>query len=643
MYYYYKIYNFVSSVFFLLSVLLLILNVKEINGFVYKVTSENKDRGSSWKYLTRFCFNEPPVNSVNVDYKKPEIKIIVKMKYYPGILILINWEDARAQAACARVECKQDVTWANYVKDSVTCNERKEITGIAGDRIDLPDLMYVYNYGDFDPRSNANNEVAFTYGFWNVQCHDPFSDNVKEWMDRKQSPNNVAELMKKQLQLQLEQNNNYNSTKYVEKKCIDNRAVYNTTIEFVGDTERWYYFSIGSCNEISDYPLLIDSLELSITNHGNSNNERMLSSNNYYLPSMLLTLGCIAILYTIVGSVFLHVYISIGKLHYLYLIIMVIIYIQDLATLSFLTISNPETHYDGINLADGNNYILILYRIFQSIAQSFLFLQILLIVAGWLIVKNKLKAKVRVIIAAMYGLYLILAIFNVVTDYSFYNPALHTQPYSNIFGISIAVYRSLVSIGIGIQGVYHARIYRYRQRLYGFITTVSIAWLNVISIMKFILISDWSPISVCSEQGFLDIGEHILDHLLLLMLMGLWVPNGYNLKRLRRFESVPKVHQRLTASYECCGCSTESDSEKRKKLIVVKIKDKKLFLQRTFSVLDKFEEGLKSVIENNNELNDMWGYDSNGDDNMMDGDEDDLDFDTNTEVGEDGWVEHKGE
>ena len=39
----------------------------------------------------------------------------------------------------------------------------------------------------------------------------------------------------------------------------------------------------------------------------------------------------------------------------------------------------------------------------------------------------------------------------------------------------------------------------------------------------------------------------------------------------------------------------------------------------------------------------MWGYDSNGDDNMMDGDEDDLDFDTNTEVGEDGWVEHKGE
>ena len=99
-------YNFVSSVFFLLSVLLLILNVKEINGFVYKVTSENKDRGSSWKYLTRFCFNEPPVNSVNVDYKKPEIKIIVKMKYYPGISILINWEDARAQAACARVECK---------------------------------------------------------------------------------------------------------------------------------------------------------------------------------------------------------------------------------------------------------------------------------------------------------------------------------------------------------------------------------------------------------------------------------------------------------------------------------------------------------------------------------------------------------
>ena len=119
-------YNFVSSVFFLLSVLLLILNVKEINGFVYKVTSENKDRGSSWKYLTRFCFNEPPVNSVNVDYKKPEIKIIVKMKYYPGISILINWEDARAQAACARVECKQDVTWANYVKDSVTCNERKD-------------------------------------------------------------------------------------------------------------------------------------------------------------------------------------------------------------------------------------------------------------------------------------------------------------------------------------------------------------------------------------------------------------------------------------------------------------------------------------------------------------------------------------
>ena len=125
--------------------------------------------------------------------------------------------------------------------------------------------------------------------------------------------------------------------------------------------------------------------------------------------------------------------------------------------------------------------------------------------------------------------------------------------------------------------------------------------------------------------------------------MGLWVPNGYNLKRLRRFESVPKVHQRLTASYDCCVCSTESDFEKRKKLIVVKIKDKKLFLQRTFSVLDKFEEGLKSVIENNNELNDMWGYDSNGDDNMMDGDEDDLDFDTNTEVGEDGWVEHKGE
>jgi hypothetical protein len=283
--------------------ILIICSHNLVYGFTYTANmgKENKGRGNSWKYLTRFCFSKPPVESVNPEYVNPKIEISLTMKYYPGTAILINWEDNRALAACSRAECKNDVTWSNFVKDTTTCRERKDITTIAGDIVKVPDLFKIYEFASFKAK-NHSNEVSYGFDYWDIKCLP----------EKKQSSSK-----------------NY-------RTCLNNVATYNTSIDFVGDTERWYYFSIASCNHNSDYPLLIDKLSISLTNHGLSANERLLSSNNYYLPTLLITLGCLAIVYTIVGSIFLHVYLQIRKLHYMFLILMLIIYIQDIATLAFL-------------------------------------------------------------------------------------------------------------------------------------------------------------------------------------------------------------------------------------------------------------------------------------------------------------------
>ena len=52
-------------------------------GFTYAANmgKENKGRGNSWKYLTRFCFSKPPIEAANPEYALPKIEISLKMKY----------------------------------------------------------------------------------------------------------------------------------------------------------------------------------------------------------------------------------------------------------------------------------------------------------------------------------------------------------------------------------------------------------------------------------------------------------------------------------------------------------------------------------------------------------------------------------
>jgi hypothetical protein len=287
---------------------------------------------------------------------------------------------------------------------------------------------------------------------------------------------------------------------------------------------------------------------------------------------------------------------------------------------------------------------MIFYRILQCISQSFLFLQVLLVVSGWLIVKNKLKSTVRVVIAGLYTIYLILGMFNIVVDYSFYNPAVNTQPYSNAFGISITIYRSVVSIFVVAQGIYHTAFYRSRKRLYVVITLISSLWLNTMGVLKLILFGNTGIISVCSIQSLLDCGEHIADHILILFLLTLWVPSKNNLKRLNRFDSVSKAHAFLV-------CSVNKNYEKKKKLSVnLRIAERDLFLTKTLSILNHFDIDLKSVIEKNNAFIEIFEYDSNGENSM---DDEDIDINAgdegmlslhdgqNRNIDDDGWIEQK--
>ena len=119
------------------------------HGFRYSIGEDFLNTGKSWLYLTRFCFSAKPDSALS--QLKPQINISLRIRVYPGAAILINWEDKRAQSACKRANCQQDVTWNNYVKDTTSCTDRRLITATSGDMIELPELDHVYRFGDYIP------------------------------------------------------------------------------------------------------------------------------------------------------------------------------------------------------------------------------------------------------------------------------------------------------------------------------------------------------------------------------------------------------------------------------------------------------------------------------------------------------------
>ena len=162
------------------------------------------------------------------------------------------------------------------------------------------------------------------------------------------------------------------------------------------------------------------------------------------------------------------------------------------------------------------------------------------------------------------------------------------------------------------------------------------------SVLKLILLNNTGNISVCSIQSFLDCGEHISDHILILFLLTLWIPSKYNLKRLNRFDSVSKARAVLV-------CSVKKTISK-KLSVNLRIAERNLFLTKTLSILNHFDIDLKSVIENNNAFIEIFEYDSNGENSM---DDEDIDINAgdegmlslhdgqNRNIDDDGWIEQK--
>ena len=161
--------------------------------------------------LTRFCFSAKPDSALS--QLKPQINISLRIRVYPGAAILLNWEDKRAQSACKRANCQQDVTWNNYVKDTTSCTDRRLITATSGDMIELPELDHVYRFGDYMPKSEEESLLAYKFNSWKIKClKDP---NVK-----------------------------------LGNRCKDDIATFEISLNYVDDTERWYFFSIGSCRRV---------------------------------------------------------------------------------------------------------------------------------------------------------------------------------------------------------------------------------------------------------------------------------------------------------------------------------------------------------------------------------------------------------
>ena len=584
-----------NGVFFLRIVCLLVSLCWHAHGFRYSIGEDFLNTGKSWLYLTRFCFSAKPDSALS--QLKPQINISLRIRVYPGAAILLNWEDKRAQSACKRANCQQDVTWNNYVKDTTSCTDRRLITATSGDMIELPELDHVYRFGDDTRKPEEEGLLAYKFNTWTIKClKDP---NVK-----------------------------------LGNRCKDDIATFETSLNYVDNKERWYFFSIGSCRESSDYPLILREMTIDIRNYGSSSAERLLSADTYYLPGLMWGKGAFAIVGTIAGSILLHVFLEMGRLHYTLLLPILMIYVDDFAVLFFLATANPESKFQALD--DEQSDLLFVYRILQCISNALLLLNTLLVVAGWIVTKNKLKASTRIAIAGAVTLYLVLQIFNVVADFATYNRGVITYRFENSFGIMVLIYRSILSLFVCAQGIYSIRKYRSQKYLCATIAFISTCWLNAIPILKLLMVMEAIFVPMCAIQGVIDWVEFVSDQFCTILFIFLWTPIKYNLKRIRRFNSVSKAHQTLLSV--CVKCDMSTSGSNKRETIVYRRTEKRLFMSRTLRILDTFDTKLKSVIGENAEINDLLGYTETQQKNITSHtDDDDAEFYHDEEE----WTEKK--
>ena len=86
-----------------------------------------------------------------------------------------------------------------------------------------------------------------------------------------------------------------------------------------------------------------------------------------------------------------------GHLHYTLLLPILMIYVDDFAVLFFLATANPESKFQALD--DEQSDLLFVYNILQCISNALMLLNTLLVAAGWIVTKNKLKASTRITIA----------------------------------------------------------------------------------------------------------------------------------------------------------------------------------------------------------------------------------------------------
>ena len=491
------------------------------HGFRYSVGDDFLSSGKSWLYLTQFCFSAKPDSSLLP--VKPQINISLGIKKYPGAAILINWEDKRAQSACKRANCQQDVSWNNYVKDTTSCTDRRLITATSGDLIELPILDNVYKFGEYTSKLEEEGLLVYTYNSWTIKC----------WKD---------------------------PTVKTGNRCKDNNATFEISLNYVDNKERWYFFSIGVCRASSDYPLMLSGLTIDIRNHGSSSAEQLLSADTYYLPGLMWSKGALAIIGTIAGSMLLHIFLEMGRLHYTLILPILTIYIEMILQFIFLGNGKSGIKFQAIN--DKQSNLLFVYRILQCISQALLLLNALLVAAGWIVTKNKLKASTRVKISGAVTLYLILQVFSVASDFANYNRGVIVYRFENSFGIMVLCYRAIISLFVCAQGFCSVRKYRSQQYLCMVIIFIFLCWLISIPILKLLMVTEAISIPMCAIQGVIDWVEFASDQLCSAFFLLLWAPVKFNLRRIRRFDSVLKAHQTLLSVCVKCDLSTSRTNKR---------------------------------------------------------------------------------
>ena len=140
---------------------------------------------------------------------------------------------------------------------------------------------------------------------------------------------------------------------------------------------------------------------------------------------------------------------------------------------------------------------------------------------------------------------------------------------------------------------------------------------------------------MCAIQGVIDWVEFVSDQVCTILFIFLWTPIKYNLKRIRRFDSVSKAHQTLLGV--CVKCDMSTSGSNKRENIVYRRTEKRLFMSRALRILDTFDTKLKSVIGENAEINDLLGYTETQQKNITSHTDDDAEFYHDEEE----WTEKK--